>query len=79
MVILKIARFISVLCTVLLIIVLIYGLIMMIGDFMGMTTFNNQFLIIGIAIVLLSNLFQQSKPRVSIALLIIGIILIFIG
>ncbi|MCD8863125.1 hypothetical protein [Staphylococcus arlettae] len=75
----KIARFISVLCTVLLIIVLIYGLIMMIGDFMGMTTFNNQFLIIGIAIVLLSNLFQQSKPRVSIALLIIGIILIFIG
>ncbi|MFL0499788.1 hypothetical protein ACLIJY_02180 [Staphylococcus arlettae] len=79
MVILKIARFISVLCTVLLIIVLIYGLIMMIGDFMGVTTFNNQFLIIGIAIVLLSNLFQQSKPRVSIALLIIGIILIFIG
>ncbi|WP_259337243.1 hypothetical protein, partial [Staphylococcus arlettae] len=69
MVILKIARFISVLCTVLLIIVLIYGLIMMIGDFMGVTTFNNQFLIIGIAIVLLSNLFQQSKPRVSIALL----------
>ncbi|RIM60603.1 hypothetical protein BU598_07480, partial [Staphylococcus arlettae] len=65
----KIARFISVLCTVLLIIVLIYGLIMMIGDFMGVTTFNNQFLIIGIAIVLLSNLFQQSKPRVSIALL----------
>ena len=79
MVIMKIARFISVLCTVLLIIVLIYGLIMMIGDFMGVTTFNNQFLIIGIAIVLLSNLFQQSKPRVSIALLIIGIILIFIG
>lgn len=79
MVILKIARFISVLCTLLLIIVLIYGLIMMIGDFMGVTTFNNQFLIIGIAIVLLSNLFQQSKPRVSIALLIIGIILIFIG
>lgn len=79
MVILKIARFISVLCTVLLIIVLIYGLIMMIGDFMGVTTFNNQFLIIGIAIVLLSNLFQQSKPRVSIALLIIGIILILIG
>ncbi|WP_241958375.1 hypothetical protein [Staphylococcus arlettae] len=79
MVILKIARFISVLCTVLLIIVLIYGLIMMIGDFMEVTTFNNQFLIIGIAIVLLSNLFQQSKPRVSIALLIIGIILIFIG
>ena len=79
MVILKIARFISVLCTVLLIIVLIYGLIMMIGDFMGVTTFNNQVLIIGIAIVLLSNLFQQSKPRVSIALLIIGIILIFIG
>ncbi|WP_258521868.1 hypothetical protein [Staphylococcus arlettae] len=79
MVILKIARLISVLCTVLLIIVLIYGLIMMIGDFMGVTTFNNQFLIIGIAIVLLSNLFQQSKPRVSIALLIIGIILIFIG
>ena len=76
MVILKIARFISVVCTVLLIIVLIYGLI---GDFMGVTTFNNQFLIIGIAIVLLSNLFQQSKPRVSIALLIIGIILIFIG
>ncbi|NKE84387.1 hypothetical protein HFD07_04375 [Staphylococcus arlettae] len=75
----KIARFISVLCTLLLIIVLIYGLIMMIGDFMGVTTFNNQFLIIGIAIVLLSNLFQQSKPRVSIALLIIGIILIFIG
>ncbi|PTH52004.1 hypothetical protein BU597_10830 [Staphylococcus arlettae] len=75
----KIARFISVLCTVLLIIVLIYGLIMMIGDFMEVTTFNNQFLIIGIAIVLLSNLFQQSKPRVSIALLIIGIILIFIG
>ena len=79
MVILKIARFISVLCTVLLIIVLIYGLIMMIGDFMGVTTFNNQFLIIGIAIVLLSNLFQQSKPRVSIASLVIGIILIFIG
>lgn len=79
MVYVKIARFISVLCTVLLIIVLIYGLIMMIGDFLGVTTFNNQFLIIGIAIVLLSNLFQRSKPRVSIALLIIGIVLIFIG
>ena len=38
----KFAKVLSIVCTVLLVGVLVYGVIMMIGDFMGVTTFNNQ-------------------------------------
>lgn len=75
----KVARILSIVCTILLVGVLVYGVIMMVGDFMGMTTFNNQLLIVGIALVLLSDLVQRSKRLISIILLIAGIILIFIG
>ncbi|MBF7017131.1 hypothetical protein [Staphylococcus durrellii] len=75
----KFAKVLSIVCTVLLVGVLVYGVIMMIGDFMGVTTFNNQLLVVGIALVLLSDLVQRSKKLISIILLIAGIILIFIG
>lgn len=75
----KFAKILSIVCTVLLVGVLVYGVIMMIGDFMGITTFNNQLLVVGIALVLLSDLVQRSKKSLSIILLITGIILIFIG
>lgn len=75
----KFAKVLSIVCTVLLVGVLVYGVIMMIGDFMGLTTFNNQLLVVGIALVLLSDLVQRSKKSLSIILLIAGIILIFIG
>ncbi|GAA6826464.1 hypothetical protein RCL10_03905 [Staphylococcus lloydii] len=75
----KFAKILSIVCTVLLVGVLVYGVIMMIGDFMGVTTFNNQLLVVGIALVLLSDLVQRSKKSLSIILLIAGIILIFIG
>lgn len=75
----KVARILSIVCTILLVGVLVYGVIMMVGDFMGVTTFNNQLLIVGIALVLLSDLVQRSKRLISIILLIAGIILIFIG
>lgn len=75
----KFAKILSIVCTVLLVGVLVYGVIMMIGDFMGITTFNNQLLVVGIALVLLSDLVQRSKKSLSIILLIAGIILIFIG
>ncbi|MDT3958924.1 hypothetical protein [Staphylococcus kloosii] len=75
----KFAKVLSIVCTVLLIGVLVYGVIMMIGDFMGVTTFNNQLLVVGIALVLLSDLVQRSQKLLSIILLIAGIIFIFIG
>ncbi|AVQ36222.1 hypothetical protein [Staphylococcus kloosii] len=75
----KFAKVLSIVCTVLLVGVLVYGVIMMIGDFMGITTFNNQLLVVGIALVLLSDLVQRSQKLLSIILLIAGIVLIFIG
>ncbi|HJF68903.1 MAG TPA: hypothetical protein K8V85_11370 [Staphylococcus kloosii] len=75
----KFAKVLSIVCTVLLVGVLVYGVIMMIGDFMGVTTFNNQLLVVGIALVLLSDLVQRSQKLLSIILLIAGIVLIFIG
>jgi hypothetical protein len=74
----KFAKVLSIVCTVLLVGVLVYGVIMMIGDFMGVTTFNNQLLVVGIALVLLSDLVQRSQKLLSIILLIAGIVLIFI-
>lgn len=75
----KFVKVLSIVCTVLLVGVLVYGVIMMIGDFMGVTTFNNQLLVVGIALVLLSDLVQRSQKLLSIILLIAGIVLIFIG
>ncbi|MBF7024214.1 hypothetical protein [Staphylococcus kloosii] len=75
----KFAKVLSIVCTVLLVGVLVYGVIMMMGDFMGVTTFNNQLLVVGIALVLLSDLVQRSQKLLSIILLIAGIVLIFIG
>nr|WP_278250472.1 hypothetical protein [Staphylococcus nepalensis] len=69
----------SILCSLVIIIVIIYGVIMMIGDLMGITTFNNQLLIVGLAFVLLSGLFGKSRPRLSMLVLFIGFIIVVIN
>lgn len=52
---------------------------MMAGDLMGLTTFNNQLLIVGLAFVLLSGLFGKSKPRLSMLVLFIGFIIVMVN
>ncbi|MEP9851366.1 hypothetical protein ABDK10_01585 [Staphylococcus aureus] len=49
---------------------------MMIADFMGMTTFNNQLLIVGLALVLLSGLIGKQKPGLSMLILFAGFIVV---
>ncbi|HLR18594.1 MAG TPA: hypothetical protein VK115_01595 [Staphylococcus sp.] len=56
--------------------IIIYGVIMMIADFMGMTTFNNQLLIVGLALVLLSGLIGKQKPGLSMLILFAGFIVV---
>ncbi|GGB88999.1 MULTISPECIES: hypothetical protein [Staphylococcus] len=75
----KLLNVLSILCSLVIIIVIIYGVIMMIGDLMGITTFNNQLLIVGLAFVLLSGLFGKSRPRLSMLVLFIGFIIVVIN
>ncbi|ATH60737.1 MULTISPECIES: hypothetical protein [Staphylococcus] len=79
MYIVKLLNVLSILCSLVIIIVIIYGVIMMIGDLMGITTFNNQLLIVGLAFVLLSGLFGKSRPRLSMLVLFIGFIIVVIN
>nr|WP_239441494.1 MULTISPECIES: hypothetical protein [unclassified Staphylococcus] len=69
----------SFLCSLAITIVVIYGVIMMAGDLMGLTTFNNQLLIVGLVFVLLSGLFGKSKPRLSMLVLFIGFIIVLVN
>ncbi|WP_218047556.1 hypothetical protein [Staphylococcus nepalensis] len=75
----KLLNVLSILCSLVIIIVIIYGVIMMIGDLMGITTINNQLLIVGLAFVLLSGLFGKSRPRLSMLVLFIGFIIVVIN
>lgn len=79
MYIVKLLNVLSILCSLVIIIVIIYGVIMMSGDLMGITTFNNQLLIVGLAFVLLSGLFGKSRPRLSMLVLFIGFIIVVIN
>lgn len=79
MYIVKLLNVLSILCSLVIIIVIIYGVIMMIGDLTGITTFNNQLLIVGLAFVLLSGLFGKSRPRLSMLVLFIGFIIVVIN
>ncbi len=79
MYIVKLLNVLSILCSLVIIIVIIYGVIMMIGDLMGITTINNQLLIVGLAFVLLSGLFGKSRPRLSMLVLFIGFIIVVIN
>lgn len=79
MYIVKLLNVLSILCSLVIIIVIIYGVIMMIGDLMGITTFNNQLLIVSLAFVLLSGLFGKSRPRLSMLVLFIGFIIVVIN
>ena len=79
MYIVRLLSILSFLCSLAITIVVIYGVIMMAGDLMGLTTFNNQLLIVGLAFVLLSSLFGKSKPRLSMLVLFIGFIIVLVN
>ena len=79
MYIVRLLSILSFLCSLAITIVVIYGVIMMAGDLMGLTTFNNQLLIVGLAFVLLSGLFGKSKPRLSMLVLFIGFIIVIVN
>ena len=75
----RLLSILSFLCSLAITVVIIYGVIMMAGDLMGLTTFNNQLLIVGLAFVLLSGLFRKSKPRLSMLVLFIGFIIVIVN
>ncbi|WP_204171327.1 hypothetical protein [Staphylococcus sp. GDY8P69P] len=75
----RLLSILSFLCSLAITIVVIYGVIMMAGDLMGLTTFNNQLLIVGLVFVLLSGLFGKSKPRLSMLVLFIGFIIVLVN
>ncbi len=79
MYIVRLLSILSFLCSLAITIVVIYGVIMMAGDLMGLTTFNNQLLIVGLVFVLLSGLFGKSKPRLSMLVLFIGFIIVLVN
>ncbi|WP_245355887.1 hypothetical protein [Staphylococcus sp. GDH8C109P] len=79
MYIVRLLSILSFLCSLAITIAIIYGVIMMAGDLMGLTTFNNQLLIVGLAFVLLSGLFGKSKPRLSMLVLFIGFIIVIVN
>ena len=79
MYIVRLLSILSFLCSLAITIVVIYGVIMMAGDLMGLTTFNNQLLIVGLEFVLLSGLFGKSKPRLSMLVLFIGFIIVLVN
>jgi len=72
----KLLNILSLICSIFITMIIIYGVIMMIADFMGMTTFNNQLLIVGLALVLLSGLIGKQKPGLSMLILFAGFIVV---
>lgn len=75
----KLLNIFSLICSILIGIIIIYGVVMMVGDVLGITTFNNQLLIVGLSLVLLSGLLGKSKPRLSTFVLFIGFIIVIIN
>ena len=61
----KLLNIFSLICSIFIGMIIIYGVVMMVGDALGITTFNNQLLIVGLSLVLLSGLLGKSKPRLS--------------
>lgn len=57
--------------------ILIYGVVMMIGDFLGYVEFDGQILIIGIAMIALSELIKHKTTEMI--LLMLGTLLIIFG
>lgn len=75
----KLLNMLSLICSIFISIIIIYGVIMMIGDVLGITTFNHQLLIVGLSLVLLSGLLGKSKPRLSMFVLLIGFIIVIMN
>ena len=75
----KLLNIFSLICSIFIGMIIIYGVVMMVGDALGITTFNNQLLIVGLAFVLLSGLFGKSKPRLSMLVLFIGFIIVIVN
>ncbi|WP_418129093.1 hypothetical protein RAL98_03290 [Staphylococcus sp. HKU1] len=57
--------------------ILIYGVVMMIGDFLGYVEFDGQILIIGIAMIALSELIKHKTTEMI--LLMLGTLLVIFG
>ena len=49
----KLLNIFSLICSIFIGMIIIYGVVMMVGDALGITTFNNQLLIVGLSLVLL--------------------------
>lgn len=75
----KLLNIFSLICSIFIGMIIIYGVVMMVGDVLGITTFNNQLLIVGLSLVLLSGLLGKSKPRLSTFVLFIGFIIVIIN
>ena len=75
----KLLNIFSLICSIFIGMIIIYGVVMMVGDALGITTFNNQLLIVGLSLVLLSGLSGKSKPRLSTFVLFIGFIIVIIN
>ena len=75
----KLLNIFSLICSIFIGMIIIYGVVMMVGDALGITTFNNQLLIVGLSLVLLSGLLGKSKPRLSTFVLFIGFIIFIIN
>lgn len=75
----KLLNIFSLICSIFIGMIIIYGVVMMVGDALGITIFNNQLLIVGLSLVLLSGLLGKSKPRLSTFVLFIGFIIVIIN
>lgn len=73
----KIAKMLRVIALTIIGYIIVDGVVMMIGDFMGVVEYNNQLLIVGLSVVLLSEFVKNT--RLYFALLAIGLLLIILG
>lgn len=73
----KIAQTLRVIALVIIVSMIAYGVVMMAGDIMGMVEYDHHLLIVGLAVVLLSE-FVKNK-RLDFILLAIGILLIVLN
>ena len=72
----KLLNILSLVCSIFIALIIVYGVIMMVGDAMGIATFNGQLLIVGLSLVLLSGLVGKQKPRLSMLILFVGFIIV---
>lgn len=73
----KILAYLRLIAMVLIIFWIVRGVIMMIGDFMGVVAYNQQLVIVGLATILLSEFYRGRKA--STALFAVGFLLIIFG